>query len=78
MDLINARNMEHIEIYAVRMFHFRALNQYLNLCNKTNMCTCINFVLSHIIYYQHVSIAFAIIILTIIAMFILITLVFLP
>jgi len=29
---------------------------------KTKQCTCINYVLSHIINYQHVSNAFAIII----------------
>ena len=43
------------------MFHNRALKKYLNLYNKTNKCTCIN-VLSHIINYQYVSMAFAIII----------------
>jgi hypothetical protein len=36
-------------------------NHYLNLCNKTNKCICMKYALSHIINYQHVSIAFAII-----------------
>jgi len=44
------------------MFHIHALKEYLNICNKTNQCTCIKYVLSHIINFQHVSIAFAIII----------------
>ena len=37
------------------------IKQYLNLCDKTNKCTCIKYVLSHIINYQHISIAFSII-----------------
>ena len=36
--------------------------EYLNLRNKTNKCTFIKYVSSHIINYQHVSIPFAIII----------------
>jgi len=35
---------------------------WLNVCNKTNQCICIQYVLSHITNYQHVSIDFAIII----------------
>jgi hypothetical protein len=34
----------------------------MNLCNKTNKCTCIIYIVSHIINYQHVSKALAIII----------------
>jgi hypothetical protein len=45
----------------VNMFHVRAVKEYLNLFNKTNKCTFIKHVLSHIINYQNVSIAFAII-----------------
>jgi hypothetical protein len=65
--------MERIKLYAIRRFHYRALNEYLNLRNKTNKCTCIKCVLSHITDYQYVSIAFAMVILMIIC--ILITLV---
>jgi uncharacterized protein YueI len=36
--------------------------EYLNLSNKTEKCTCIKYVSSHIINYQHVSTTFAIII----------------
>jgi hypothetical protein len=36
------------------------LPEYINLCNKTNKC--IKYFLTHIINYQHVSIAFAMII----------------
>ena len=43
------------------MFHTRALKEHLNLCNKTNKFTGIKYILSHIINYQHVSIASAII-----------------
>jgi hypothetical protein len=35
--------------------------EYLNLPDRTNKCTCIKHVLSHIANYQHFSIAFAII-----------------
>ena len=35
---------------------------YLNSCNKTNKCTCINYVLSHTTNYKSVSIASVIII----------------
>ena len=44
------------------MFRIHSLKEYLNICNKTDKCTCMKYVLSHIINYQHVSIAFAIII----------------
>jgi len=44
------------------MLHIRALKEYLNLLNKTNKRTCFKYVLSDIINYQHVSIAFMIII----------------
>ena len=36
------------------------LSGFLNFCNKTNKCTCIKYVLSHI-SFQHVLIAFVII-----------------
>jgi hypothetical protein len=42
--------------------HIHALKEYLNLCNKCNQCTCKKYVLSHGINYQHVSLAFVIII----------------
>jgi len=45
----------------INMCHIRAVKEYLNLCNKTNKCTCIQHVVSHIINYQYVSLAFAII-----------------
>ena len=69
MDLINARKIKHSKICAVIMFHFRALNERLNLRNKTNNYTCIKYDVSHINNYQHNSIHFAIIILTIIVNF---------
>ena len=40
----------------------RTANYYLNLCNKTNKCTPIKYVLSYVHYYQHVSVTFVIII----------------
>ena len=43
------------------MFHVRKLKEYLNMCNKTNKCTCTLQVLSHIVNYRNVSIDFAII-----------------
>jgi len=35
------------------------IRNYWSLRNNTNKCTCIQYVLSHIISYQHVPIAFA-------------------
>ena len=43
------------------LFHFCALKKYVNLCNKTNKCSCIKRVLSHIVNYEHVLTAFVII-----------------
>jgi hypothetical protein len=43
------------------MCHMSAVKEYLKLCNKTNKCACIQHVVPHIINYQYVSIAFAII-----------------
>jgi hypothetical protein len=40
---------------------FESFVYLTNLCNKTNQCTCIQYVLSHITNYEHVSVAFAII-----------------
>jgi len=37
-------------------------NIKFHLCNKINNCTCIKYVSSHVINYQHVSIVFATII----------------
>jgi len=48
------------------VFHICALREYLHLCNKTNKHTCIKHGLLRIISYQHVSIAFVIIIIIII------------
>jgi hypothetical protein len=45
---------------AFNMFHFCALNEYFNMCNKTNKCSCIKHVLSHIVNYKHVLTAFVI------------------
>ena len=44
------------------MFFICALQDYLNLCYKANKCTFINNILSRIINYQEVSVAFAAII----------------
>jgi len=44
------------------MFHIRPLKEYLDSCYKSNKFTCAKYALSHIIDYQHVSIAFVIII----------------
>ena len=43
-------------------FQYPCSKYCLNLCNKTNKCTCIQHVLSHTINYKHVWTAFAIII----------------
>jgi hypothetical protein len=40
------------------MVHIRPLMEYLDSCDKDNKFTCVKYALSHIIDYQHVSIAF--------------------
>ena len=52
--------LKHTKLF--NMFHNHALQEYLNLCNKTDKRTCIKYVLSCIINYQCVSFTFVIII----------------
>ena len=54
-------NSNRIFIYSVYVL-YPCIKGYLNLCNNTYKCTRIKYVLSHIINYRHVSIAFTIII----------------
>jgi hypothetical protein len=44
------------------MVNIGALKKYLNMFNKSNKHTCVKFILSYVINQQHVSIAFAIIV----------------